>query len=431
MNLIKPGTNIDFVGKRKIAGIVSFTMVVASLLLFFIKGPNWGIDFTGGTEITIDFADGHPVEIAGVRKVLEGLGVSGDAVQGIGDPEEQMFVIRIQDPTFGTEGLKDGIEQALVARFGPDWIQESFFDVQVGARLSLRYGGDPVPLTTIQQAVAGIDGASVVESPDDNTVYIRVPGIGQSVGETVLKAFAADGETVEQVGQVVSAETIGPRVGGDLRRQGFIAVMATLGLVLLYVAFRFEIAFAPGAVLALFHDVVIVIGIFTLTRQEFNLSMIGALLTIIGYSLNDTIVIYDRIRENMSRYRRRDTTQLINTSINETLNRTVATSLTTGVAMVAFLFLGGPVIETFAMAILLGVFFGTYSTVYVASPMIVLTEDLKPYLARVFAPLASGGEPAKVEGDTAGTSEDGALSASQRRRLERKERRVSPSEPTT
>ena len=421
MQIIKPGTKFDFVGKRYIAGVISGLMVVASLAVFFFVGPNWGIDFTGGTEVTIDFAEAHPVEIAEVRTVLSGLDVGNDAVQQIGDPEDDVYVIRIQDPTFGTEGLGDEIKGALGAAFGADWIQESDFDVQVGARLTVRYGGGEMPIVRIQEAVKDIEGAQVSESPDDNTFYVKVPGIGQRVGETVLAAFARGSETNAQVGEVLSAETIGPRVGGDLRRQGFIAIMATLALVLVYVAFRFELAFAPGAVLALFHDVVIVIGIFTLTGHEFNLSMIGALLTIIGYSLNDTIVIYDRIRENMARYRRKDTANLINSSINETLNRTVATSLTTAMAMLAFLFLGGPVIETFALAILLGVIFGTYSTVYVATPMILVMQDLRPMLEKMISPLAATDADPEAQAETP----DGALTASQRRRLERKQLRES------
>jgi preprotein translocase subunit SecF len=154
----------------------------------------------------------------------------------------------------------------------------------------------------------------------------------------------------------------------------------------------------------------IVIGIFTLTRHEFNLPMIGALLTIIGYSLNDTIVIYDRIRENQQRYRRKDLPNLINTSINETLSRTLATSITTGAAMMAFLTLGGPVIETFALAILLGVVFGTYSTIYVASPTILAMDDLRPHLERIFTPRAvAAAEAASAEGET----------STERRRMER------------
>jgi preprotein translocase subunit SecF len=191
-------------------------------------------------------------------------------------------------------------------------------------------------------------------------------------------------------------------VGGELRQQGFIAIASTLVLILVYVAFRFDLAFAPGAVLALFHDVTIVVGVFVLTQREFNLPMIGALLTIIGYSLNDTIVIYDRIRENMTRYRRRDMHQLINDSINETMSRTLATSLTTALGMAAFLVLGGPVIETFALAILMGVVVGTYSTVFVASPTILVMQDFRPHLEKIFSPLSADEEEAEEGEDGEG-----------------------------
>jgi preprotein translocase subunit SecF len=190
--------------------------------------------------------------------------------------------------------------------------------------------------------------------------------------------------------------------------------MATLALILLYVAFRFNISFAPGAVLALFHDVTIVVGVFILLdmagwTHEFNLPMIGALLTIIGYSLNDTIVIYDRIRENMTRYRRQDLEKLINGSINETLGRTLATSLTTMMGMTAVLGLGGAVIQTFALAIFLGVIVGTYSTVFVASPTILVMQDLQPLLTKFFSPLTENEE----------SDEEEVLSESEKRRRER------------
>jgi preprotein translocase SecF subunit len=178
------------------------------------------------------------------------------------------------------------------------------------------------------------------------------------------------------------------------------------------VSFRFDLSFAPGAVLALFHDVTIVTGVFVLMQREFNLPMIGALLTIIGYSLNDTIVIYDRIRENMTKYRRGQLPNLINASINETMSRTLATSLTTALGMSAFLLLGGPVIQTFSLAILLGVFVGTYSTIFVASPTILVMQDLRPWMERVFSPL-SGTDTSSEDGD------DASLTETERRRRAR------------
>jgi preprotein translocase subunit SecF len=384
MQFIKPGTTFDFVGKRRFAAIISGLLVVASLLLFFVKGPNWGIDFTGGTEIQVKFE--QPTEIGDVRDVLTQLELSNDAVQQVGAETDYRYIIRIQDTTYGAEELRDNILGTLEDRFGADWIAETSFDAQIGARLLVRYTGDSVPIEQVEMALSGFEGAKVADSPDDNTVQVKLPGVSAKVQKAIEGAFDGRDMTVEKTDQV------GPKVGGELRRKGFLAIAATLALILVYVAFRFDLAFAPGAVLALFHDVSIVVGIFVITRHEFNLPMIGALLTIIGYSLNDTIVIYDRIRENMRRYRRADTARLINDSINETMTRTLATSFTTGIAMLAFLFLGGPVIETFALAILLGVIFGTYSTIFVASPTILIMEDLRPHLSRMVAPLAGASD---------------------------------------
>lgn len=398
MQFIKPGTSFDFVGKRRFAAIFSGILVVASLVLFFVKGPNWGIDFTGGTEIQVNFE--QPTEIGDVRDVLTQLSLSNDAVQQVGAETDYRYIIRIQDTTYGADDLKDNILSKLEQRFGADWIAETSFDAQIGARLLVRYNGDSVTVEQVQAALEGVEGAKVADSPDDNTVQVKLPGVSAKVQKAIEGAFDGRDMTVEKTDQV------GPKVGGELRRKGFLAIAATLALILVYVAFRFDLAFAPGAVLALFHDVSIVVGIFVLTRHEFNLPMIGALLTIIGYSLNDTIVIYDRIRENMRRYRRADTARLINDSINETMTRTLATSLTTGVAMLAFLFLGGPVIETFALAILLGVIFGTYSTIFVASPTILIMEDLRPHLARIVAPLAG------AEDEDEDDSADGLAAAS-------------------
>jgi preprotein translocase subunit SecF len=406
MYLVKPGTNFDFVGKRKIAAVFSTITVMVSLALFFVVGPNWGIDFTGGTEVLLRFDEN--VEIGEVRTALSQLGLSNDAVQQIGAPDDHEYVIRIQDPEFGAEEMRVAVTAGLEGRFGTEWIAETSYTAEVGARYTVRYNGNPVSINDIQAAVAGVDGAIAQDALDDNTVYIRLPGLASKIGDklrTTLKGRDF---------KVLKVDSVGPKVGGELRRQGFIAIVTTLALILVYVGFRFDLAFAPGAVLALFHDVSVVCGIFTLTRHEFNLPMIGALLTIIGYSLNDTIVVYDRIRENMQRYRRKDTENLINTSINETLGRTLATSITTAVAMTAFLLLGGPVIQTFALAILLGVFFGTYSTIYVASPTILVMQDVRPHLAKLITPLS-----VKQEEEASKTPE----SSEEQRRLERQANR--------
>ena len=403
MNLVKPGTNIDFVAQRHKAGVVSIIMVITSVFLFFGVGPNWGIDFTGGTEVVLKFDE--KAEIGEVREALTQLNLSNDAVQQIGAETDYEYVIRIQDPEFGVAEMRTELDAALEANFGSDWVEEANYNTDgVIPRLKVRYGGDSVSVAQVQSAITGVAGAKAKEALDDNTVYVELEGLSTRIKGILQSSLGDRSFNVRKV------DSVGPKVGGELREQGFIALAATLALILVYVGFRFDLNFAPGAVLALIHDVSIVVGIFTITGHEFNLPMIGALLTIIGYSLNDTIVIYDRIRENQQRYRRKDLPNLINTSINETLARTLATSITTAAAMLAFLTLGGPVIETFALAILLGVIFGTYSTVFVASPTILMMRDVRPHLERIFTPRAvAAAEEAAAEGQT----------STERRRMER------------
>ncbi len=385
MQFVPHDISIDFVGKRQIAAISSGLLVITSIILFVVVGPNWGIDFTGGTEIHLKFND--PIEIGDIRSAIASVGLPDDAVQQIGAPDSGEYNVRVQDAAFGSEDVRRDVERTLRETFGQDWIEEIRFEAQVGARMTIVYNGPALPLEKIRTCLKGFDEVVVQEATDDNTFYAKLPGL------SALVEKAIEGSLVGHDFQVLQVDSVGPRVGGDLRRQGFVAIAAMLGLVLVYVAFRFDLAFAPGAVLALFHDVMITIGIFVLLHREVNLPIVGALLTIIGYSLNDTIVIYDRIRENMGRYRRYDMAKLINDSVNETLNRTINTSLTTFVAVLFFLFMGGPVIETFAMAMLIGVVVGTYSTVFVASPMILVMQDVKPALLKLMKPTTNRGSP--------------------------------------
>jgi preprotein translocase SecF subunit len=290
---------------------------------------------------------------------------------------------------------------------------------EVGARFTIDYNGDEKTLSEIVAALDGVKGVKAQSGKEINQVVVTVPGLSGKIKDRIEEALG------DRAFEVLSIDAVGPKVGGDLRRQGFISIAATLGLVLLYVAFRFDVGFAPGAILALVHDVSIVVGIFVFAQLEFNLPMIGALLTIVGYSLNDTIVIYDRIRENKNRYTRKDLPGLINVSINETLTRTVATSFTTMMAMMAFILIGGPVIQNFALAMFLGIIFGTYSTVFVASPMILVMEDVKPYLERLIA--TPSAEVAKAEAEEVDLSE---LSESEKRRRARAEADDDPASPS-
>jgi preprotein translocase subunit SecF len=413
---------IDFVGKRYIAGTISAILVAISVVLFLVVGPNFGIDFTGGTEIHLKFD--NPVDIGDVRSALAELELGDDAVQALGAEGDYEFAVRIQDSNFGMEDLGNAVRGGLEATFGPDWIESMDANAEVGARFTIYYTGDQIEPADVGKALRGITGVTVQRGREDNQVVVIAPGLAQQIQKEIATVMGA------RTFEVLSIDAVGPKVGKELQRQGFSAMAWALGLVLLYVAFRFDIGFAPGAILALAHDVTLTVGIFIIAQLDFNLPMIGALLTIVGYSLNDTIVIYDRIRENRDRYRRKDVAELINVSINETLTRTVATSVTTILAITMLMVLGGPMIRNFAFAMFLGIIFGTYSTVFVASPMILIMEDVKPFLAGL---LASPGGTSKDDGGPPADDEDddpaarAALSESEKRRRERAEKERHPS----
>jgi len=222
---------------------------------------------------------------------------------------------------------------------------------------------------------AGYEGHVVQYFGSDRDILVRMPpqrdlGIKENakLGERVIDSLRA---ASDQAVSMRRSEFVGPAVGEELTNQGGIGLMTALGVVLLYVAFRFQLKFAIGAVVALFHDVVITLGIFSVTRWNFDLTVLAALLAVIGYSLNDTIVVSDRIRENFRRIRRSTPIDVINTSLNQTLGRTLVTSFTTLLVLFTLLILGGELIQGFALGLIIGVVVGTYSSIYVASNTLV------------------------------------------------------------
>lgn len=374
---------IDFVGKRMFFAGLSGIAVLVSIVLFVVIGPNWSIDFTGGTEVEVDFQD--QVEIAEVRGALAKIGVGDDAIQQVGKDPDSRYLVRIQGASGASAEEVELAKGALSKAFGADWIEEWRMDAEVGTRAAVLYKGDPVPLNRVDDALKGIPDIVVQGSPEENTFYVRLPGVAETIRETLSTGLA--GRPFE----VLRTDSVGPKVGGNLREAGLISASVTMLLLLVYVAFRFDFAFAPGAILCLFHDAVIVCGIWVVTRQEFGLSMISAILTLVGYSINDTIVIYDRIRENMEKYRQNDLPKLINDTINQMLSRTVATSLATALALVPFLIWGGPILRQFASAMLLGIVIGSYSTIYVASPLMIILKENQDRILRLvgFSPKAA------------------------------------------
>ena len=242
----------------------------------------------------------------------------------------------------------------------------------------------PTTPDNIRKALKNLDlGSSTIqqfEEASGEEFLIRVEksksdlvGLSDEIKATLDKAYGANQVDIRRV------EMVGPKVGKDLRRQGFLAIIYAMIGILIYVTFRFEFKFALGAVVALFHDVIITIGIFSLLDKEFSLSILAALLAIVGYSLNDTIVVYDRIRENLRQPGKRSYEELINQSINETLSRTILTSLTTVLVLISLFFLGGGVIHDFAFALIVGVVVGTYSSIFIASPIVIAMKGMKVF----------------------------------------------------
>ncbi|MDQ6958497.1 MAG: protein translocase subunit SecF [Mariprofundaceae bacterium] len=294
MQIIRPDTHVDFIGKSKAAMAVSGILLLLSVGLLIFKGLNFGIDFTGGTLVEVKF--NQAPAISDVRNSLKPAGYGQAIIQEYGTPEE--ILIRVQNKN----------------------------------------------------------------SEESST-------ISTAVLDALTTSFSADGVQMRRV------EFVGPQVGDELTRAGIMAVLIAMVAILIYVTFRFELRFALGADAALLHDVTIVLGLFALTGKEFSLPVVAALLTVIGYSLNDTIVVFDRIRENLAANRKKkkpdDEKTIVNASINQTLARTLMTSLTTLLVVAALFFLGGEVIHGFALALMAGILVGTYSSIYIASPVMM------------------------------------------------------------
>lgn len=368
MEIIKGKTNIDFIGKRKIAVYVSSVVNLAIIVGIVLVGFNLGVDFAGGTLVEVKFSSS--IDAEAVRAAAMKGGLEEPQVQGIGSAAENSFIIRLGGVTQLTPERRAAIEQAIR---GMGSVTSLVQDVENGL-INFRIG-TKVELAAVRSAVEGTgtgvkDVLLVGEAAGGGFDYqVKSAGMAEKVAEA-LKA-GADGKTFE----VRRVDYVGPQVGKQLRNKGIAALVYALLAILIYVAFRFDLKFGPGALLALVHDVIMVSGYYLVTRREFNLTSIAVLLTILGYSINDTIVIYDRIREEMVKYKGKPITEIINIAVNDTLSRTLLTSGVTALSLVGLLVFGVGEIFDFAAAMLVGIIVGTYSSVYIASPMVIWLDD--------------------------------------------------------
>ena len=288
--------NIDFLAWRKLALIASSIFLVISISSLFIKGLNWGLDFTGGTLVELSYPNG--AEIDSIRDTLR----------------------------------SEGFEGAQVANFG-----------------------------------------------SNKEVLIKLPGtISDSLGSEIISLLKR--QNLNEDIDLRRIEYVGPQIGSELRDDGGTAMLIALAFMMLYIAFRFQSRFAGAAVIALIHDVIIVVGLFSLLQIDSDLTGLAALLAVIGYSLNDTIVVSDRIRENIRAMDSEDVYEIINTSLNQTLGRTLVTSLTTLLVLFSLYLLGGELIKNFALALIFGVIVGTYSSIYIAANALIMMGLSKDHL---------------------------------------------------
>jgi preprotein translocase subunit SecF len=317
--LIPPGTRIDFLGKWKICAAISLAVIVVGLVGLWKPGVKLGVDFAGGTEMQVRFTGEGDVSDDPIRNVMESLGIESDAVVRVGTGRE--FLLKFRG------------EREIHA---------------------------PAPAAAAAAEAEGEGGAE---------------GGGEITAETDL-IIRLQQELASRIGplEVVRVEFVGPKVGAELRDDGLAAIGISCLLLMIYIGFRFTPRFAPGAVVALVHDVAVTSAVWLVFGLEFDLRVLAALLAVLGYSLNDTIVVYDRIRENLELHTRLDLVDVLNRSVNETLSRTLLTGVTSIVAVGALLALGGQVVRPFALAMLIGILVGTYSSIYIASPTLLWLE---------------------------------------------------------
>lgn len=378
MELFK-NTNFDFLGKKWPFIIASLILTGAGLVSLVARGgPRYGIDFRGGALVYVKFAD-KPMP----DKVRAALATK---IPGGGAPE----VVEVQGTNeliIGTE-IQDEKTLAVTRQAIVDTLAHEFGQ-SGGQRLDINNNGAGAVADRLRDALqrsgAGISEQQLQDLSKAITKFrdtppqsglIRnfeqlsgVPGVTAPVIAALNQEFYAAPYAIRNV------ELVGAKIGADLRHQAIYVVLSALGGMLIYIAFRFEWIYGVAAVLAVFHDTIITIGLFSLFNMEISLTVVAALLTLVGYSMNDTIVVFDRIRENLKLLRREKLENLINISVNQTLSRTLLTSgLTLLTALSLFLF-GGPVLKGFSFALVIGIIVGTYSSIFIASPILVLWQD--------------------------------------------------------
>lgn len=384
MELFKPGKIYDFMRVRRFWITLSLSLSFASLISLFWPGPNYGTDFRGGTEIEVAFK--QKVDAGAIRHAVVASGqFSEPDVVEVQDPDpahHSRYLIRVQEISTVDDTTKEAIKDALC--LGKENLPADDATCPASARatevkfsaggdkLGVRYDAEP-DLERIKGQLSKVPNVKLrtggqnpqVVNPRDHRVEIQLQSKGDQLMDTLKTQLGPD----VAPDSALRVEWVGPRAGKQLRDSARNSVAIAIVFIMLYLAFRFDLRFAPGVVIACVHDALVVLGAFVLFKKEVTLSTIAAVLTIVGYSMNDTVVVYDRIRENLSKHRGKSFGDIINLSVSETLSRTILTSGATMLSVLAFFIWGTGVIKDFAFAMVVGIVAGTYSSIYVAAPL--------------------------------------------------------------
>jgi preprotein translocase subunit SecF len=377
---------IDFVKYRRYFVVGSLVINLAVILwsMPFIHGLNFGVDFAGGTEIQVHFA--QKPDLGKVDQALKKAGFGSETAQSYGPPDENSYIIRVGRIALMSAQDAERAKAALATAVGADQLKEFHFDPEVGDKIDLTFGKE-IPEAQVKSVLsaAGVkvsEVRSLVAKPGDYEETVITQGISAKVEAALQGVFGEPKWNAEKTALVSGinvdrVEYVGPQVGKQLQIQGLKALLYAMAMIVVYVGLRFDFRFAPGVVIALVHDAIVTLGYFAFLGREFNLTSLAAVLTVIGYSVNDTVVVYDRMRENQHKFRGRDLPSIVNLSINEMLARTILTSGVTALSLVGLIvYARGTAVWDFAVAMLVGIISGTYSTWYIASPMTIWLDEV-------------------------------------------------------
>lgn len=360
--------NVNWMGLRKSFYILSFVLFTLGMISIIFRGLVFGIDFKGGSEIVLQFE--KPVNISKMRDILSNVDLGAVEVRTFGGETGVLVRTELQEIPKNiypkvVQKIKENIEQILPG------IEYRIIDSTTNSVTFNFSNPDTTNIIINELFTKGFQTGRVSAELDNTQMLVRV-GIADWIKE-VLREKIKDNNF-----QVLKEDRVGPKIGDELKRDALLAVFLSLIVILIYLGFRFKFIFATGAVVALFHDVLITVGLYSILygvipglNLEIDLPVVAAFLTLVGYSINDTVIVFDRIRENMKIHKTLELEILINKSINQTMSRTIVTGLTTLLAVIVLLFLGGDVLRAFSFTLFFGIIVGTYSSIFVASALVL------------------------------------------------------------